>query len=225
MPSKNKSKGKNASQNKKRPKSVLPKTTQKQSDTTKIIFNKKNKNLSNKTNIKNNYISNKCNNFLSSLQEINSINNELDFLSSNLNIKFNNYHKNLVLKNYNSNNCSENKSNYNINSYFYDNKKSKEYNTSNNTNSKIKPMDNLYLYKQKNNSFKIYRQPELIKSHINNTFKNNSLLNLKYSKIKPKLNSYRIRNVFLPSFPYFIKKKKFNINFINNACKILLEKD
>ena len=224
MSSKNKSKEKNASKNKKRPKSVTPKT-QKQSDSTRIIFNKKNKNLSNKTNIKNNYISNRSNNFLSSLHEINLINNELDFLSSNLNIKFNNYYKNLVLKSYNSNNCSENKSNYNINSYFSDNKKSKEYNTSINTNSKIKPMDNLYLYKQKNNSFKIYRQPELIKSRINNTFKNNSLLNLKYSKIKPKLNSYRIRNVFLPSFPYFIKKKKFNINFINKACKILLEKD
>ena len=48
MSSKNKSKEKNASKNKKRPKSVTPKT-QKQSDSTRIIFNKKNKTLSNKT--------------------------------------------------------------------------------------------------------------------------------------------------------------------------------
>ncbi len=216
MPSKNKSKEKNSSKNKKRAKSVLQKKTKNLLDSNWSISNKKN--INKKHSIK-------SNNFFTSLKELNSINNELDSLSINLDFKFNHYHKNIVLKNNNSNQYSENKSHDKINSYFYENKKRSQYNTSTNNNSKIKVMDNLYLYKQKNSSFKIYRQPELITFHSNNsTFKNNYL---KFSKLKPKLNNYRIRNVFLPSRPYllFNKKKKFNINNINNACKILLSND
>ena len=163
---------------------------------------------------------NKEKSYLSSIRLITSINNDLDTLNNVINSKFN----------YNNYNYNKN------NSIF-------EYNNYNNKNSyksslnilRIKKMDDLYLYKQKNNlynSHKIYIQPE---SELNKLFpskkisKYNSFFHSQFSKKKLNINNYNIkRNIFFPfissSFPFY-KNKNFNISNINNACKVLLERD
>ena len=155
----------------------------------------------------------------------------MDFLNSHLDIKFkyNHYYNNILSKNNinNNNYFSENKTNYNIQSYF-SNRNSIKENSSINRSKKMKAMDNLYLYKKNNNSYKIYQQPELLSSRpFNYKLNQNSFFNSKYTNKKLNRNSYRIRNVFFPSITSCIsnEKNKFNVNKINNACKILLEKD
>lgn len=235
MPNKNKQKGniKIKSKNIKRAKSVLPKKSSKQTESSETTSNKNNKNkglLSKKKN-KKKYIINKRRNFLSSIRQLTTINNELDFLSSDLNIKFkiNNYDNNILFKDNNHNKLfDENKINFKINSYLYDKNKFRESYSSINNNRR-KAMDNLYLYKQNNRnlSYKIYRQPEIIASRPINRFKLNSVLNFKNLGKIPNINSYKMKNIIYPSMPSFFHnpKKKFNINNINNACKIMLEKD
>ena len=217
---KNKTKEKLSSKNKKNVKNKKSKSIK-----SKILLSPPNSSRisSNKIKKQKTELNNNKNNFFSSKRVINKINNELDNLYNDLNLKFKYYniYKKIFQNNYNSN---EKK---NINTKFLDNNKSKNYNSEINY-IKIKAMDNLYLYKQKNISHRIYKQPELLKSiTFNNKFKHNSFCNLKYSKIKPNVNTYRIRNSFIPSIYSFSnnKTKKFNINNINNACKILLEKD
>ena len=176
----------------------------------------------------NNKNDNKLNSYYSSIRLLTSINNDLDLLSSNLDLKFKNntFYKNIFPNINSNNNPYEHNSNLNINSYFYI-KKNAYNDNSTKKNEKIKVMDNLYLYKHKTIPQKIYRQPELIKlKPIKNTFKTNSFHNLKFQNRK--FDNYKgLRNILFPQkSPYsFYKAKGFYINNINNACKILLEKE
>ena len=240
MPNKNKKKEKISANNKnsKRSKSVKPKKLLRQSESTVSLLNKKIKKKSSfdkdKISINKKILNNENNSFLTSIRDIISIKNEMDFLYNHLNLKFKykNYYNNILTKNNNNNTntnnyYSENKIKYNIKSYFSDKNSVKE-NNSPIKRSKIKAMDNLYLYKKKNTSYKIYHQPELITSGpIKFKLNQNSFFNSKYTNKRLNKKSHRIRNVFFPSISscIFNDKNKFNVNKINSACKILLEKD
>jgi hypothetical protein len=169
--------------------------------------------------------------YFSSMKVITSINNELELLNNDINSKFKN--SNIFNRNYINNILFEKKDSliddYNFkDNNFYDNKLIEFKNSFNNT--KIKKMENLYLYKQKYNSINnhmIYKQPDIQKRTlpISNRFKHNS-----FYKFKPKQNINRFklrRNLFFPSISSFPlqQSKKFNLDNINLACKILLEED
>ena len=201
MPNKNKKKGKivtNNKNNKRSSQSVKTKKLLKQSNSALNILNKKirkkpsldkDKNSEEKT-----VLNNEKNSFFTSIKDIISIKNEMDFLNSHLDIKFkyNHYYNNILSKNNinNNNYFSENKTNYNIQSYF-SNRNSIKENSSINRSKKMKAMDNLYLYKKNNNSYKIYQQPELLSSRpFNYKLNQNSFFNSKYTNKKLNRNSY-----------------------------------
>ena len=202
MPNKNKKKEQILFKNKKKTKSVKHNKIFKTSKINKVSLTQRNKTPINKNSI----TSNKINSFFSSIKIITTINNELDILNNDLSSKLKyNFNNNYGYKNYNYNMKSFN------NNQFIENNNSFKKN-------KIKKMDNLYLYKEKNNFHKIYRQPGLTKTlSIRNRFKHNSFYNMQNQK----------RNILFPSLymPSFCKNIKFDINSINNACKILLDKD
>ena len=171
-------------------------------------------------------------NYYSSMKVITTINNELELLNNDINSKFKN--NNIFFnKNYINNILFDKRDNliddYNVNNNnYYNNKFIGIKNSFNNT--KIKKMENLYLYKQKYNSINnhmIYKQPDIQKRTlpISNRIKHNS-----FYRFKPKqnINRFKLRNnLFLPnitSFPLH-QNKKFNLDNINLACKILLEED
>ena len=171
--------------------------------------------------------------YFSSMKVITSINNELELLNNDINSKFKK--SNIFNKNYLNNILFEKRDNliddYNANdndNYYYNNNFFGIKNLFNNT--KIKKMENLYLYKQKYNSINnhmIYKQPDIQKRTLplSNKFKHNS-----FYRFKPKQNNNRFklrRNLFFPSISSFPlhQNKKFNIDNINLACKILLEDD
>jgi len=173
--------------------------------------------------------------YFSSMKVITSINNELEVLNNDINSKFKN--SNIFNKNYLNNILFEKKDNliddYNVNANDYDNNyyNNNFFEIKNSFNNpKIKKMENLYLYKQKYNSINnhmIYKQPDSQKRTlpINNKFKHNS-----FYRFKPKQNINRFklrRNLFFPNISSFPlqQSKKFNIDNINLACKILLEDD
>ena len=236
MPSKIKKKEKLSfgDENSQRSKSVKPKKFLKQLESNVNLLNKKIKKKSSfdkdKNIISKKLLNNEKNSFCTSIRDIITIKNEMDFLYSHLNLKFKykNYYNNILSKNNNTNNNNtnnyyfENKSNYNIKSYCSDKNKVKENNNSPIKRTKIKAMDNLYLYKKKNTSYKIYHQPELITTGpIKYKLNQNSFFNSKYTNKRVNKNRNKIRNAFFPS----ITSCKFNVNKINSACKILLEKD
>ena len=181
---------------------------------------KKNKNMTPKNN--------NLNNYFSSIRLITSINNDLDILSNNLDLKFkNNSYFTNIFPNINSNNYLYMKEpNLNINSY-YDSRNNSCNNNLTKNKSIIKVMDNLYLYKNKTIPQKIYRQPELIRIKNNkNIFKTSSFHNFRFQNRKYE-NYSGLRNILFPiKSPFSFRKTKDSyINNINNACKILLEKE